>query len=363
MRSLIPAIRSRGASHPLFVSGAIVLLALLFVLPIEVRETVEVPGRVLPAQEWVVVRSASGSLATTWTDHRTGSVEATFTAEPARGDAVRFQLSSAARARSVSAGDTVGLFASDESALRLAALEGEVNAARAELQLYQAGEKSSLVEAARQDLIYARAALEQALRVRDRQCRLSERGVVTEQACDNARSTHRLATAEAAAAEARLEAVQTGARTEEVTLARTRLAALEREAAALRERSAMETLVAPISGMTYRMFSPDTLLMVADTSAYTVVLPVRWSDRDRIVPGQDVVLRASEWGEQPRARIVDLRETAPQPTGQAYVLATAIVTDGHERLKPGLLVRAVIETAPTTLPGYVHQLVTDLFRW
>ena len=360
--SLVPAIRSRSVSRALFVSGVVVLV-LLFVLPIEVQETVEVPGRVLPAQEWVVVRNSGGALSAIRRDYRTGAVEATFTAEPARGDAVQFELGPAAAAHAVAAGDTVGFFASGETALRMATLRGAVDAARAELRLYQSGEKASLVEAARQDFRYAQTALEQATREADRQCSLAARGVVTEQACEDAGSARRLAAAGAAAAEARLEAVRTGARAEAITLARTRLASLEQEAATLAERFEMGTLVAPISGMTYRVFSPDTLLMVADTSAYTVVLPIRWSDRGRVTPGQEVVLRVSEWGEQPHGRIVDLRETAPRAAGQTYVLAAAEVTAGKERLKPGLLVRAVIETESVSLLGYARQLATDLFRW
>ena len=276
--SLVPAIRSRSVSRALFVSGVVVLV-LLFVLPIEVQETVEVPGRVLPAQEWVVVRNSGGALSAIRRDYRTGAVEATFTAEPARGDAVQFELGPAAAAHAVAAGDTVGFFASGETALRMATLRGAVDAARAELRLYQSGEKASLVEAARQDFRYAQTALEQATREADRQCSLAARGVVTEQACEDAGSARRLAAAGAAAAEARLEAVRTGARAEAITLARTRLASLEQEAATLAERFEMGTLVAPISGMTYRVFSHAPHL---PTRSLPVVSPIRSPASERL---------------------------------------------------------------------------------
>lgn len=361
--SLVPALRRRASPRTLFVSALAVLVVMVLFLPVELESTVEVPGRVFPAQEWVVVRGASGAVSATLRDYRAGTVEATFTAEPARGDAVRFHLGPAAGARSVTVGDTVGVFASGETAQRLAELEGQVEAARAELHLYQAGAKAPLVEADRQEVRRSQAALEQAQRVRTRQCDLFERGVVTEEACEAATSAERLAEAAEAAAAARLEATQTGARSEEIVLARTRLQALEREAGTLGERLDMETLVAPISGMTYRVFSTDTLLMVADTSSYTVTLPVRWSDRGRVIPGQEVRLRTSEWGEQPRARIVDLRETATRATGQAYLLAAAEVVDGHEHLTPGLLIRGAIITEPVTPLAYVQSLTRELFRW
>ena len=202
------------------------MVALLF-LPVELTDDISVPGRVFPAQEWVVVRDASGAVSATLRDYGSGAVEATYAAEPARGDAVRFRLAPTVGTGSVEAGDTVGVFVSGEAALRLAALEGQVASAQAEIRLSRAGEKDPLVEAARQEVLRAREALEQARRVGARRCDLAERGVIAVDACEAATSARHLAEAEAAAAAARLEAVQTGARDEEVALAQTRLVALE----------------------------------------------------------------------------------------------------------------------------------------
>ena len=263
---------------------------------------------------------------------------------------MRFHLGPGAD-REVAAGDTIGHFASGEAALRLVSLHGDLDAARAEVRLRSAAEKEAVVEAARHEVRRAEAALNYAERLTTRQRELLDRGVVAEDEFDDAESRWRLAEAEAAAAHARLDAVQTGARTAEIDWAQARVTALEREAASLAERLDSGTLVAPIGGIAYRMFSSDTLLMVADTSALFVMLPVRWSDRQRIVPGQEVTLRTTEWGEQPRARVLDVRDAATPFAGQPYLVATAEVVAGGEALTPGLLVSCLAETGVADAAG------------
>jgi hypothetical protein len=318
---------------------------------------------VTPAQEWVVARADNGAVSTTLRDYRTGAVEATLAAEPARGDAVRFTLGPAASARHVEAGDTVGGFVSEEAALRLAALAGQVEAARAELELSQAGEKDALVEVARQDLRRAQAALEYAEQVVERQRALFERGIVSQTELEEAESEWRVAAAEAAGAEAMLQASQTGEREEQVTLAEARLEALEEEASILQGRMSLNNLVAPISGIVYRVSSPDTLLLVADTSAMAVFLPVRFEDRSRVLPGQEVTLRTSEWGEQPTARVIDVRESSGRAAGQAYMMAMAEITSGHEQLTPGLLVQGSILTGRLHPLYFLQRTLTELVTW
>ena len=347
----------------MLVSGVVGAVAVVLVAPVTVPNRVEVPGRVLPAQEWVVTRSSNGAVSATLRNYLTGAVQATLAAEPARGDAVRFHLGPAASARTISAGDTIGGFISEETALRLAAISGQVEAAKAELQLSQAGEKEALVEAARQDVIRARAALDYATRVAERQRASFERGIIAQDDLDEAESERRVAEAETAAAEALLEASMSGARDEQVALAQARVDALEEESTLLRSRLQASDLVAPITGLVYRVSSPDTLLMVADTSTYTVMLPIRWADRDRVSPGQEVTLRTTEWGEQPKARVLDIRESSGRAAGQAYLVATAEVVSGRHALTPGLLVRGSIETDRVSLMAYARDLTLGLFRW
>ena len=373
----VPGFRTRGRAGVLVASGLVVGLVALLLAPVEIPDRVEGMGRVLPAQEWTLVRTAGGAVTATLRDHRTGAVSTTFAAEPARGDAVRFDLGPAASQQAVEAGETVGTVASGEAALRLVAVQGEIEQAEAELRLSGAGAKDEVVAAAVQSVRQAEAEAEtrradvaRAEATAARQRDLFADGLTSAQALDDAEAAVRLATArrasaqaQKATAEARVAVAASGGRPEEAAVVQARIGALQREARALRRRDGMGTLVSPISGRVGRVFSPDTLLLVADTSAFHVLLPVRWSDRDRVRVGSAVQLKAASGGDAPQARVVDVREAAAPRAGQAYLIATAEVTSGAEHLVPGLLVPCAVEAAPMTPLGHVRRALGDLFRW
>ena len=359
----VPGFRQRGRAGVLVASGlAVVVLALVFA-PVELPDRVDGVGRVLPAQEWVLVRTVTGAVTATLRDHRTGAVSTTFAAEPARGDAVRFELGPAASQEAVEAGEAVGTVASGEAALRLSAVRGEIEQAEAELRLSGTGAKPEIVAAARQEVRQAEAERARASTVAARQRQLFAGGLTSEQALEQAEGAVLLAEALVASAEAQVLVATSGGRPEEAEVVRARIAALEREARSLVQRERMGTLVSPISGRVGRVFSPDTLLIVADTSAYHVLLPVRWTDRDRVRVGSAVTLRTASGEAAPEARVVDVREAAAPRAGQAYLVATAEVVSGAEHLVPGLLVGCVVESTPMTPLEHVRRALNDLFRW
>lgn len=370
----VPGFRRSGRAGLLVASGTLAVLVLL--APVELPDHVSSVARVMPVQEWVLARTSSGAVMATLRNHRTGEIQTTFAAEPARGDAVRFELGPAASQDRVEAGETVGVLASGETALRLSAMRGEIEEAEAELRLSGVGAKAEVVEAAQREVSRAEAERVRAETERARaetsaarQRVLFEDGLASVQALEEAESAVRLAEASVAVADAQVQTArvwvrnaQTGGRTEEADVIRARIRALERETASLSRREAMGTLVSPISGRVQRVFSPDTLLLVADTSAFHVLLPVRWSDRARVRVGARVHLQTG-LGEPPVAQIVDVREAAVPQAGQAYLVATAAVTAGAEHLVPGLLVPATIEAEPKRLLDHARDALRDLFRW
>lgn len=357
----LPAFRVRGSRRALLVSGAVSLVVLLVVLPVEVPRALDVPGRVFPAQEWVVARTPDGAVSAALQNHRTGEVEATYTAQPMRGDAVRFRLRPTAGYPIVLEGDTVGVFESGEAARLRAAVAGDIEAARARLALHQAGAKEAVIEVARQEARRADEALAYASDVYARQAALAERGVVASQETEAADNARRLAEAEAAAAQARYDDARTGAQAEQIALVQAEIAALEAQARSLAERAQLSTLVAPFSGQALRVFSRDTLLVVADTSAYLVAMPVPWAERARVAVGQPVAIRTA--GGVARARIVDLRSTPVHTAGQPYLMGMAEVESGREVLVPGQLARCAIELDAQPPLAVARAFARSLFRW
>lgn len=323
-------------------SGAVLVALGALLAPVDVPHTVETIGRVQPAREWALVRTPNGALSATLSDHRTGSVTTTFTAEPARGDAGRFELGPVAAQRSVEAGQTIGSFSSSDLAVRLVEIEGQIGEAEAQLRLQGTGQKASRVETAQRELDRAKEARERASEVADRQRRLVEAGLAADQDLEAAEAAVRLADADIAVAQARLRVAETGDRPEAEAVTRARVSSLQQTARALANRRRSSALVVPISGHIQREFSPDTLLLVADTTSYLIALPVAWRDQSLVKAGQSVSV-SGVGAETMAARLLDVRSAAASGTGQAYLVGLAALVPGESRPIPGLVVRCSIQ--------------------
>lgn len=331
------------------------MVGVLAWLPIRIPNGLEVSGRVLPVQAWLLTRDPNGHLVATLHSHRAGAVVAYTAANVERGDLVDLSVDPALLQRGhVAAGDTVGVLLSGEGVYALAQLAGQLLTAEATVRLYETGEKAPLIEEARQRLLRLEEEHTRQAKAVARQQELHARALIPDEELELGTSTLRQMALAVAEAQAHLEAVQTGARPEQVALARAQVQALRDEMQALRQRLARNTFVAPISGPILHTASPDTLLTVADTSGYVVVLPVRWEDRARVAVGQEVRIHTDAGTVS--ARIVH-RDPAARLFGEsAWLLVTAeVVGSPGGLLTPGLRVRCTVPAAPLSPLAWVRE--------
>ena len=335
-----------------------VLLAGVLALPVDVPYTVSTVGKVLPAAEWVLVRDTDGSIGTLLRDHLHGTVLSADVHHFERGDAVRYELHPKIRARKrVELGDTVLHIHSNETARQMAAASGEAAAARLAVSLYASGEKASIVRAAEQQLERAVEQAEQQRRRVERLRTLRERQLVAEQELEDAQSLLDIYEAEAAIARSELESVSTGAKSAQLDLAQTEAEARRREMQTLSARVDMQTILAPISGITVRSYGSDTLLTIRDISAAIVVMPVPRREQDVLNLGQHVRITFEEAELTMTGRIVEFGETVHRVDRNQVVMVTARLDEIPSETVAGALVSCAIEAEPVRLFEYVRRKI------
>ena len=327
-------------------------------LPIQVPYTISTMGKVLPAAEWVLVRDQGGSIGTLLRDNLTGTIRSSDAHYFERGDAVRYRLNPALHAQAhVAEGDTVLHIESNETERQLAALSGEAAAARSEVALYASGEKAAVVEAAERRLERAVERARQQQRSVERLQALRERQLVAEQELEYAASQLEIFEAEAEMALAELNVVRTGSKQERVTFAETAADAREQEMRALSERLAMQTILAPISGIAVRSFGSDTLLTIRDMSSAIVVMPVTWDDIEALKINQTVRLNIRNGSEEVTGRIVEIGDTIQRLGREQVVTVTARIEHMPGQTVTGGVVPCRIETDPVRLFELVRRSV------
>jgi hypothetical protein len=334
----------------------------LWLAPIEVPSSISADGKILPAREWTLVRDGDGSIGSLLHDHLRGRLESYSVSRFERGDAVRMRLKPGIEPRAhVTAGDTIAFISSNETERQLARLSGDLAATLASLDLVRSGEKAPVVGEAEMYLQRARERVRYQESELERLKPLHQRRLISAQDLEAAESQYRILEAEVAVAAARLVAVSTGAKPEQIELARRRTEALQREIETVQDRLEQFTVTAPLSGVVTRSFGADTLLSVRDTSAFLVIMPIRVSDHDRLAPGQPVTVRVPQMAAAVPARVYQLGDTVHLLGGEQVVLVTAVIERPPAGMMPGAFARCSIEQGRLPLRTYVKQSLFSPF--
>jgi hypothetical protein len=340
--------------------GTLVLavLATPLALPIEVPYTIEGPGKIVPRREWMLVRGEEGQLVSALRDHLKGSVEQFAVAGFERGDQGTFEQHPRIRAgASVAPGDTIGRFYSEELRRRWVELKGELAGELAAIAVYETGQKEPAVQAARLELAYNRAQRDWRERQVERLRDLWLRQAIADVEFEEAEQALTLQQLQVEIAQARLWAMETGAKSEELDWRKARSAALREELEVLEERLENSVLLAPIGGKVFAPGASDTLVVICDIAAYVVLLPIRWKERVHIALDQPVEMRIEGAEQSFSGAIVQLGETAFSVAGQQFFLVKAFIQDSSGLLAPELVVRGAIVAAAVSPWEFIRRLL------
>lgn len=161
----------------------------------------------------------------------------------------------------VRAGQLIARLDTASTEHELARARAEAEAADARLRLLVSGTRAEDIRRAEQQLAQAQAELDAAARELARLTGLAERGTATEKARDDATTRRDIASRAVAALRAELDKLLAGPRREEIEAARAQRAAAEAAVAAVNQRIADATVVAPRDGvLTVRAAEPGEVL-------------------------------------------------------------------------------------------------------
>ena len=361
-----PTRMSRTRTVQLYSAVSIVAAGLLvFILAaddnITFPERISTTGKILPAREWLLVKDSDGNLQSSLINYLTGAAEAYSVSKFERGDNVRFHLTRRVNGNGlIAAGDTIGYLSSNTTELRLAQLRGEIETARASLQLALAAQKESVIEEARQRVRYAEVELVRRQQLVDRIAPQRANGFISDEEYEVAAGELGLAEANLSIAQAQLQSALTGAQPEQIELERARIASLEREIRTLVERQSLLTLTAPIDGMIRRSFAADTLLILSDAQRHIILIPIAWSSHAEVRAGNGVEVRIPGHGDALRAEVLEVDRTARVLQGRPIAIAVAELEDVADRDLIGLPVRCRVEGATRSLSDHVRRFFTSL---
>jgi len=334
----------------------IILIVFLFIFfPIRFSYTIRVPGQIVPAWEWIVYKSPDGSFVHTLYNHRENVLKRYDVVQLERGDISRFELSPEIfQKKFITKGDTIGRFFSNELERQLARLRGELLVEERSVLLYMTGEKPSLIEEARQYLDYAKRMAEEQDRILSREEELYKQDLISEEQYELTKTTAELYRINVKQAEARLRTVLTGAKQEQIEYTRARVQALKDEIKVLEMRKKDLVFVSPISGKILLSPSPDTILVLVDTSSYVVKMLVEFRDFPYLSVQAPLNFKIPYTNKVIHTYLDQLGAAIRFINGRQFVMASAVVK--ADDFIPGMIVRCAIKSRPITILDFIKKL-------
>ena len=118
---------------------ALVAILLIVLWPGRFPYTVSTYGKLLPAQEWVLLRDNNGMIASVLRDNRSGAVRSYTLSQLERGAAMSLGFARLQPDALIAAGDTVAWAVSTDMEYAMATLRGNLAVAEAALDAARAG--------------------------------------------------------------------------------------------------------------------------------------------------------------------------------------------------------------------------------
>lgn len=331
-------------------------LLVLFFVPVDLPYIIKTSGKLLSANEWMITRGTDGRLLTNLIDNRTGINKSLKINVFERGDAVQFKFSSSVNAgSSVLTNDTVATIYSSELEESLAELKGSILTEKASLASIGTGEKTSIINAAEQNIIYAETKVEEQINIVKRNKKLFEADLLSEEDYDISVSTLQLFYTNIAIAKEQLATVMSGAKEEQIKYIEAKIKSLEEQIDIVYDRAAAYNFISPIDGVVSRTFSQDTLLLVTDRSEYVVVIPVLFEELYRVKNGQNVEINISHGLDPINGKVISTGNTVHQIGSHQVVMVIASFNHKNEIILPGLLVKSNIYCGDVSLLEFVKN--------
>lgn len=346
-------------SRKSLVIGSIVIISLVVILllPIKIKYNIFVRGKVLPVKEWIIYKGTDGRLTSLLTDYKSGINQSYDVTLFDRGDAMQFsfdqKLSSGSQ---INKHDTIATIFSSEIEREIENLKGNILEAKASLTLNLTGEKNAIVEQERKNLDYALKKADEQKKILDRFSVLYEKGLVSQEEYELTKGSYDLDLINISIAKARLSAVETGAKQEQIGLIKSQISSFEKELSVMQKRYNSFTITAPIDGIVNRKTNSDTLIIISDISEYVLIFPVKVNDRKFINTTTSVSIKAAGIKQDVKSSIYEIDNSVKLINGLQVFIASASINGVTDQLYPSLLVECYLDTGDLTPLEYLQRI-------
>ena len=304
----------------------------------------------MPVRQWVLLKNTDGSLTATLYDHRTGDVGQVGAFQFDRGDLVEMTFSNG----QVKEGEPVVTILSNRLDEQLVLSKNQLAIEQANLNVVSTGDKQELRRRLMEEINLAKENLKLQKKLLDRARQSYEDGLVALQDLELAENAFNESTVRVRVAEEALDVSATGEKEETRQLSAARIESLKREIEFFENKQNQYSIPAPFEGLIRSEVTVDgDRLLLEDTSATVVFIPVRLKDSPYVQPGQAIELTWADRGLTFTCEVLEVGERVEFLNRDQVVTVKALT---HEKkLPPGMPIRCQIRCGNVRVAEFLKR--------
>lgn len=275
-----------------------------------------------------------------------------FKLDPAVAEGVEVQI-----------GDTLLAVSSNLYKSQLAQAESEFRKALAEHDLLLSDPKASEAAQAKAEVDQAKLELRRITNDWERSRKMFNRGLISEEQWEEARTKRSVAEEEVKIAESSFELLKSGPKVEEVLMVEAEIDKLEARISHLTEQINASNFTAPFPGTVSSTGVENEILNLIRMDTIEVVVAVPEENIDVLSIGQRVVLKVSGYpAREFDGTVVHIRQSASPGENENTFDATCLISNPERILKPGMTGYAKIYCGKMSLGGKLVRKILRFFR-
>ena len=255
-----------------------------------------------------------------------------------RPDFVKFSMSRLLKSgQFLDQGALIGTVSSTENRIRFDELQGQLDRAKAQLNMISTGEKDAIQEEALRELKYAKSAFELYKPTIERKKQLLQDNLISQDEWDRVEAEYRLLELNVSIAEAKLQTVQSGDKSEAIDVLNSEIASIENQLRSVETKLSAETIRTPITGVLLDSYQPGTLCSIAGIDTMIAQVPISQGHRQYVKPGMKFEVKIPALANQRLpGNIVSVGQNAQMINNKTMFVITGTISNSERKVLPGM---------------------------
>lgn len=343
-------------------AGVTVILFMIFVFgeAIKFPKTIDSYAQVYPHSKWILSKGTAGQINSSLVDFTHGFTSSYQTTQFDRGEDISFLFDKSLNNKhSIEAGDTIIRIKSSQIQERIILAQGELAVAKANLLAQSTGDKTELIDEAKSTLEFSQTKVVQKKSLFDRTDQLFKKGLISQEEYDTQKWELKLLEIEVEINKAKLEALKTGVKLEQVQIITSQIEALNSQLKFLFERAGRLYILSPISGIVSQSFSPDTLLTVLKMDEVMLNIPVKLSDVNSFKRESNSKIELGQNRESIIGKTISISNEVQILDGNQVVFARMLIKNPDEKYLSGMVVPCRVTLDKISLKDYLFDVLLN----